>query len=116
MTRREAIKLAIAGALSPLLSLLPEGEKWVRIEGPAAGNLPGPNKCDPQFHMINETRVSIEFQGYVVPPHSTLEVPRHKVEGFRGMTHVVWRESDSNPDYKWVKRGPLPVQKEARND
>ena len=32
MTRREAIKLAVAGALSPLLSLLPEREPTILVD------------------------------------------------------------------------------------
>ena len=98
ISRRDAIKLAIAGALSPLLSLLPERETTL------VRNMPISAKADPQFGMFNELDRTVEWQGFVIPPQSNLAVPRHMVKGYGHANSITWRREHNRP---------LPVQKEA---
>ena len=125
MTRRDVFKGLIAGALSPLLSLLPEREKVkaVGVGLTMSSREPGDNAYlpvdDEWLYVEGSAQIRRRRYGDYFDVWADAQL-RNKHTG-EVRPYFNYKQSDGAWS-GWLRitsqyeRGPLPVQKEARND
>ena len=117
MTRADFFKLAIAGALSPLLSLLPEREikPKIHVRPETASEIlrreprVGPNDYDCVFVFECGTKKFCRVGEMVEMPSRLID--KYRVTSFDKIHQEAYYWKDGE-----LYVLPLPVQKEARND